>query len=69
MPEKKQKVIVHFNDFSFGVQKECTKEIECYYWQNNEHYYTFFLDHYDNKVISIPRENVWYVEDILEEEE
>lgn len=41
------------------------KEINCFDWEVNKNFYTFFLNEQKNKVISIPVDNVLYVEDFL----
>jgi hypothetical protein len=41
----------------------------CYDWMVNERFYTFFLDEEKTKVISIPKEKIKYVEDVIDWEE
>ena len=61
----KVKVVLHpmFDGFGDVVTKE--REIDCYSWSCNENYYIFFLTQDERKVLSIPKENVMYVEDIV----
>lgn len=49
------------------VSSEDNKErkIMCFDWEVNKNFYTFFLNEQKNKVISIPVDNVLYVEDFL----
>ena len=62
---EKVKVVFHpmFDGFGDVVAKE--REIDCYGWSCNENYYIFFLTQDERKVLSIPKENVMYVEDIV----
>lgn len=44
------------------------KIIECVNWETNSYQYTFWLDTVDkpeSKVIAIPKNNVFYIEDLL----
>lgn len=41
------------------------KEIKCFDWQVNENFYTFYLNEQQDRAISIPVNNVLYVEDFL----
>lgn len=41
------------------------KEVENFYWQVNDKFYTFWRDEKKTKALSIPVENILYVEDIL----
>lgn len=50
-------------------EKNDVKICVCYDWMVNERFYTFFLDEDKTKVVSIPKERVKYVEDILDWEE
>lgn len=45
------------------------KICECYDWMVNERFYTFFLDKEKTKVVSIPKEKIKYVEDLIDWEE
>ena len=58
------KVIFKFScSTSEDVEQE--KSIRCFDWVVNENFYTFFLNEQKDKVISIPVDNVLYVEDFL----
>ena len=52
-----------FDEFGDVQTKE--RVIECYGWTCNEIYYIFFLTQDNEKILSIPKENVFYVEDII----
>lgn len=53
--------------FSCAKSEDVTEEksIRCFDWVVNENFYTFFLNEQKDKVISIPVDNVLYVEDFL----
>ena len=62
---EKVKLVFHPMLDEFGDIKTKEKVIECYGWTYNENYYTFFLTQNVGKVLNIPKENVFYVEDII----
>ena len=59
---KRVKVKIVFSAEERNNVKICV----CYDWMVNEKFYTFFLDEDKTKVVSIPKERVKYVEDILD---
>ena len=62
---EKVKLVFHPMLDEFGDVQAKEREIECYGWDCNENYYIFFLTQDREKVLSIPKENVFYVEDII----
>lgn len=50
-------------------EKNDVKFYECYDWMVNERFYPFFLDKEKTKVVSIPKEKIKYVEDLIDSEE
>ena len=61
----KVKLVFHPMLDGFGDIQTKERSIECYGWYFNENYYVFFLTQDNKKVLSIPKENVFYVEDII----
>lgn len=57
-------VNVVFKSFCISSEKFLEQKIKCFGWEVNENFYTFFLNKQKNKVISIPVNNVLYVEDL-----
>lgn len=62
---EKTKVVFHPMLDGFGDIQVKEREIECYGWTCNDSYYCFSLTPDAKKVLSIPKENVFYVEDIV----
>ena len=62
---EKVKIVFHPMLDGFGDIKTNERVIECYGWTSNDNYYGFFLTQDKKKVLSIPKENVFYVEDII----
>ena len=62
---EKVKIVFHPMLDGFGDIQTKERVIECYGWSCNENYYAFFLTQDNKKVLSIPKENVFYVEDII----
>lgn len=61
----KVKLVFHPMLDGFGDVQTNEREIECYGWTCNENYYIFYLTQNGGKVLNIPKENVFYVEDII----
>lgn len=62
---EKVKLVFHPMLDGFGDIQTNERVIECYGWDCNENYYSFFLTEDSEKVLNIPKENVFYVEDII----
>ena len=62
---EKVKLVFHPMLDGFGDVQTNEREIECYGWTCNDNYYAFLLTQDGKKVLSIPKENVFYVEDII----
>ena len=62
---EKVKLVFHPILDEFGDFKTKQRVIECYGWDCSENYYYFFLTQDKKKILSIPKENVFYVEDII----
>lgn len=58
-------VKIVFKSSCVSSENVTEKDIKCFDWEANEKFYTFFLNEEENKVISIPVDNVLYVEDFL----
>ena len=58
-------VKVVFKSSCVSSENITEREIKCFDWQVNENFYTFYLNEQENRVISIPVDNVLYVEDYL----
>lgn len=59
----KVKLVFHPMLDGFGDIQTNERIIECYDWGCNDNYYYFNLS--PDAVLSIPKENVFYVEDII----
>ena len=46
-------------------KNKMVKEVKNFCWQVNDKFYTFWLDEENTKALSVPVENILYVEDIL----
>ena len=62
---EKVRIVFHPMFDEFGDVQTKKREIECYGWGCNVNYYYFNLSPDAKKVLSIPRENIFYVEDII----
>ena len=62
---EKVKIVFHPMFDGFGDVQTNEREVECYGWGCNDSYYYFNLSQDAKKVLSIPKENVFYVEDII----
>lgn len=62
---EKVKLVFHPMLDEFGDVQTKERVIECYGWNCNENYFSFFLTQDRKKVLTIPKENVFYVEDII----
>lgn len=58
-------VKVVFKSSCVSSENITEREIKCFNWSVNENFYTFYLNEKENMVISIPVNNVLYVEDFL----